>query len=321
MKLEEQIFNIVDETGKPIDVSKEPKTDVLFNGEKCGLGLSEIFIKITELNKGEICGNSLLQYYKIGEDGLLHDKEGNTIGLSTDKGKVLFKSIEEPTSTYGAVHINLEYVKNFASAFNIQKADELFIDLSPNEKEIVSTERNASIEAARIKKDKEDADALVIYEAAKKQKETEDAIAAAAEKKKKDDADALLLQQQQEAEKNQAIRKFNDDRKKIIPKNLIVEETEFQSLIEHYKSIGFKQYEKGDYIFFYGTVDEETEDVNEPFLLIKRNDWYEEPEEGELKVETDENVEYEFSDADKTIKIELDFKKDEVIVILGQEPV
>lgn len=321
MKLEEQIFNIVDESKKPADVSKEPKTNVLFNGKETGLVLSEVFKKITELNKGEICGNSLLQYYKIGEDGLLHDLEGNTIGLSTEKGAIFFKSMEEPVSTYGAIHVNFDYVKNFASIFKVTKGEELFKDLTGAEKQIIVQEREAAeqvaIEAANTAKKKKEVDDAAQAEADKKKKEADDAIKEEADKKKKDADEA----NQQQTERLNAIRQFNDDRKKIIPKNLIVEETEFQSLVDHYKSIGFKKYEKDNYIFFYGKVSEEAEDVNEPFLLIKRNDWYEEPEEGELIIENDKNVEYQFPDADKTVKIDLDLQKDEINILSGQEVV
>ena len=325
MKLEEQIFNIVDSEGKKMDISKDITANVLFNGKETGLALSEIFKKITELNKGEICGNSLVQYYKIGDDGLLHDLEGNTIGLSCDRGLILLKSMEEPVSTYGAVNVSFDYVKNFASGFNIKKAEELFIDLSQAEKDILVQEREAleksASEAAKIAKDKADAELLEKEETAKKEKEATDAAQAEADKKKKEADDAITLANQKETDRLNAIREFNDNRKKVIPKNLIVEETEFQSLVDHYKTIGFKQYEKDGFIFFYGKVAEDAEDVNEPFLLIKRNDWYEEPEEGELVVETDKNVEWSFSDADKPSKISLDLGTDDISVILGQEPV
>lgn len=160
MKLRSQIFITTDTKGKKINV--EGRDIVLaLNGEKLSTRLFDIF-KHLEFDMGEIYGNSLLSYYIPQEDGSLA-VEGSKIQFMDAKTDelILIKGFEKP-SIHDDGPINFQNVKEFAEYFKIAKPEEVFKDLSAEEKHTFISAREAVaqpvVQEPAIDKEKEAAD-------------------------------------------------------------------------------------------------------------------------------------------------------------------
>lgn len=141
MKLKSEIFISTDSKGNLINV--EGRDIILkLNGENLPTKLFDIFTHL-EFDTGEIYGNSLLSYYVPQEDGSL-SVEGSKVQLVDAKTDelILIKGFEKP-----AIHddgpISFQNIKEFAEYFKIANPEEVFKDLSQEEKQVFISEKES----------------------------------------------------------------------------------------------------------------------------------------------------------------------------------
>lgn len=142
MKLKSNIFISTDAKGSLINVEGRDIA-IALNGEKLPTKLFDIF-KHLEFDQGEIYGNCLLSYYTPQEDGSLA-VEGSKVQFmdaQTDE-LILIKGFEKP-SIHDDGPISFDNVKEFAAYFKIAKPEEVFKDLSAEEKQVFISEREAA---------------------------------------------------------------------------------------------------------------------------------------------------------------------------------
>lgn len=143
MKLKSQIFISTDAQGNKINVEGR---DIIIklNGEKMPTRLFDIF-KHLEFDTGEIYGNSLLSYYTPQEDGSLA-VEGSIVQFVDAKTDelIMIKGFEKP-SIHDDGPITFENIKLFAEYFKISKPEEVFKDLSSEEKQTFISAREAAV--------------------------------------------------------------------------------------------------------------------------------------------------------------------------------
>lgn len=267
MELKTKLLIITNAKGEEINVKKKVVALDL-NGERSDIKLKDIFSNL-ELDSGEIYGNSLLSYYEVNEDGSLQ-VEGSKIQLVDEATNepILVKSIKRP-GVNDDDDMPFEHVKKFAKFFKIEKPEEVFTNLTEDEKQIFISERAAKAQPAI-------------------DKAAEDATAA-------DDAAALELEAQ---------KKANADLKASIDPAYVQEKPAYISTQGFYSGLpGFKEYIKEKYHLFYGP-----DASYEPCVLIKHGEWWEEVKEDNTEIidKTDKTVVIDFKGINQKGKLTLD---------------
>lgn len=291
MKLKTKLFIITDSADNDINLD-EIDVILILNGEKTSSRVQDVFSEL-EFEDGSIKGNSLLSYYNVNDDGSL-SVEGSNIKLldETINEPILIKSIKRPFIHDDTV-IPFEHVQKFAEFFTIAKPDEVFTDLTDEEKQFFITARNARLEED-IKAQRE-----------LRSKEIKAAEQELADKQK--EAEALSLMSEEAAK--EAVLKEKELKASINPKFVNIKK-DYLANQNFYRSIDFKEYVDGFIHLFYGKSDDEN-----PFVLIKRGaDWWEEPQDTQIADETDTTIVIEFTDGETLKQINLDITTGETTV-------
>lgn len=248
---------ITDSKGEEVNV-KRKNIGVYLNGKKTEFTLRDLF-KNTEFDDGEIYSNSLLGYYNITDDGKLF-VAGSTVELrDEDSGEqICITKIKRPGITNDK-EIPFEEVQKFSNDFSIEKPEEVFPDLSHEEKAVFIAEREKR--EATTRQEKADATkALADAETERIAKERADA----------ENAEKELLE-------------------KVDAKN-IYDQKNFETTQEYFKGKGGKEYAQTPYHIFFAPNEE-------PSLMIQRGkDWWEEPEQSSYEGETTGEIIIEFDD-------------------------
>lgn len=143
MLLKTQLFLITDVNHNNIDIG-DRETAIHLNGEKTDTKLTDI-ISEAEYDDGEFYGNSLLSYYKVMEDGSLEVPGSKIILMDVStSAPILVKEIKRPFIKSDD-NISFEDIKKFAEFFKIEKPEEVFTDLSNEEKQLIISERQANV--------------------------------------------------------------------------------------------------------------------------------------------------------------------------------
>lgn len=286
MKLKTKLFLITDSTGEEMDIENR-NIGIYLNGEKHPASVAELF-NYAEYDEGEIYGNSLLSYYQVTDDGKL-SVEGSTIELRDDdtQEQIKFVRIVRP-SVNDDGQISFDVVRLFSESFTIAKPDEVFTDLTDEEKQIFISER--AIQEATTQKQK-----------AAAQKALDDAeIERLAAEKSKADSDKAKA----DADKVQAEKEL----KESIDKKFIQEEKEYRSTQGFYRGIDFKEYINHPYHLFYGKSE-----GDEPSVLIKRGEtWWEESADAYLDDENDKTATIVFTDGEIQKQLTLNIETGEI---------
>lgn len=290
MKLKTKLFLITDSTGEEMDIENR-NIGIYLNGEKHPASVAELF-NYAEYDEGEIYGNSLLSYYQVTDDGKL-SVEGSTIELRDNdtQEQIKFVRIVRP-SVNDDGQISFDVVRLFSESFTIAKPDEVFTDLTDEEKQIFISER--AIQEATTQKQKA---------AAQKALDDAETERLAAEKSKADSdkakADAEKLQQDKEAEAQL---------KESIDPKLIQEKKDYKATQNFYAGIDFKEYIHPPYHLFYGKSEED-----EPSILIKRGEtWWEESADAYLNDENDKTATIVFTDGEIQKQLTLNIETGEI---------
>lgn len=326
MELNHKIYEI----SPAVDLTGEKDIRVVVNDEDRGIQLSEVFKKIKEFDDGEISGYSILEYYKI-QDGMLVDKDGNKIYLSTPTHpKILFKNIDDPTFISGEIEVSRNYVRDAGLLMNLINTEETITGLSKEDKQALKDERDlvaaeedrkikeaeeeaskkkaeedeiAAAEARRIADEdadnkKKEAEALALEEEARKSAEEAKQKEEAAEQARKEEEESKRKAEEAiEAEKEAAAKKIRD----MEESEFFLNTKEYKAAQKKYARLGYIEHVKDGYHFFYGESDEEAE--NYPFVLAQRQDGFFEQLPGGIVDENEKTAEYEFTEDgnDKTL--------------------
>lgn len=257
MLLKSKLFLIAD-LNNNINVNVEGREIAIqHNGQKTETKLSDI-ISEAEYDDGEIYGNSLLSYYNVMEDGSL-EVPGSKIMLidvATDT-PILIKKIERPFIKSDD-NIYFEDIKKFAEFFKIEKPEEVFTDLSDEEKQWFISDRQANAATAQADPDNSAEEA-----------------AAASEKEKQ-------LKLQAEA-----------DLKATIDPEYVQDYNQYVAMKGFYGNIGYSEHVEPPYHVFYGN-----DPKHAPCVLIKRGEnWWQELKEAEVDIDrTGDNPIFRFMD-------------------------
>lgn len=266
MKLKTKLFLITNSKGQEINV-KRKDVALDLNGERMKTKLLDIISK-TEFDDGEIYGNSLLSYYQVNEDGSLQ-VEGSKIQLvdASTNEPILVKQIIRP-GIYNDIDMPFDHVQKFVEFFKITKPDEVFDNLSDDEKQVFISERTAKEKSQSIETEASTADKAA--------------------------AESERLQKE----------KQNKELKESIDPAYVHENSGITSTRTFYSGIeGFKEFIKDQYHLFYGD-----NPAYEPCVLIKRGTWWEECREELTEViqKDDTTVVIEFMDGTEKKKVTLD---------------
>lgn len=333
LELNQKVFELT----SSVDLTGEKEIRVIVNDEDRGIKLQEIFRKI-EFEEGKITGHSILEFYNV-KDGMLTDKEGNSIYLATDKyPQILFKKIRDPWGFIAdEITVNAPYVRDIGLLLKLVKTEETITGLSAADKKMLIEEREmteaeaakqseaekAAAEAAeveRIKLEEEERKAVeeakAIEEAA--QKAEEDAKAAEAAKLEEESARIKAEEDAIEASKKAEADKIQAEKDAITNKKKEMEESEFFLNAQQYKSaqvkyarLGFIEYPKDGYHFFYGESDDED---NYPFILAEREYGFYEQLPGGIVDENEKTAEYEFTEGEQDKLLILNIAKGTFII-------
>lgn len=280
MKLQTQLLLITDAKGNDINVENKPVI-ISLNGERLTTKLEDIFTGL-EFDDGEIYGNSLLGYYPVNEDGSLQ-VEGSKVQLidGDTNEPILVKRIKRP-GVHNDTDIPFEHVQKFVEYFNIQKPEEVFSNLTAEEKQVFISERTTKTEA----RNKQEAEASA-------NAETEAAAKAQTALEEKQQAEATL--------------------KASIDPAYVQHMPQYVSTQSFYSGVdGFKEYVNDKYHLFWG------EDPNQSLcILIKRGDtWWEEvnPEAADIMAKTDKAVVIEFTDGTERKQMTLDRESGQIAI-------
>lgn len=217
MKLRTKLFHITD--AKSNDIDPDGLDIILMhNGQPTETRLSDVFTDI-ELEENEIYGNSLLSYMQL-QDGKLV-AEGSTIELAIagTHERILINAITRP-GLNDDTQIPFEHIQKFAEFFTLTKPDEVFIDLTADEKQFFID--------GRLKKQDSEKQIKQAY------------------------TDA------ENAKAEQARKKAEADIKAGIDPEYIQEKKDFLSTQSFYRSQDFKEHVDGPYHLFYGQSETET---------------------------------------------------------------
>lgn len=257
MLLKSKLFLIAD-LNNNINVNVEGREIAIqHNGQKTETKLSDI-ISEAEYDDGEIYGNSLLSYYNVMEDGSL-EVPGSKIMLidvATDT-PILIKKIKLPFIKSDD-NISFEDIKKFTEFFKIEKPEEVFTDLSDEEKQWFISDRQANAASVQTAPDNSAEEA-----------------AAAAEKEKQ-------LKLQAEA-----------DLKATIDPEYVQDYNQYVATKGFYGNIGYSEHVEPPYHVFYGN-----DPKHAPCVLIKRGEnWWQELKEAEVDIDrTGDNPIFRFMD-------------------------
>ncbi len=245
---------------------------LVINNEPSTVELKHIFSHM-EFDDGEISGNSLVNFYKVQEDGSLQVAGSKIQFMDTKTGEIiLVKSIDNIRVGYDESELSFEDIKKFSEHFNVQHPEEVF-PLTASEKEIIIAER------------------------IEREKQVQPVIEEPSSESIKEQEQASELERQNSI-KALAAYKASLDAKYVQDKKDVISAESF------YSSIGFNKYEQDIYTLFYGDPKKEV-----PCILIKRGDWWEECSEETLAItdKTPEKVVFEFMDnkTPKTLTLDL----------------
>lgn len=282
MKLQQKVF-VFD---SDIDFDKT-LVKILVNGKDESLSPRYLF-KDLEMECGKISGYSLLQFYKV-DKGSLWDKEGNEITFSdTKEKKIPVEKVRDPLAFVAeSLEVNLQYIKDVSALLGLIEIEKTISGLSNAEKKIIVDDREEEYTAKELAK--KEAEAKV---------DQENRIAEAKKAADKEAADKEAEEKKKEAEA--AAEQENKTEEKKIPEGDHILAPKDQKLLHRkYQRMGFAEYKKDNYKFYYG---EDVPDNEQPFLLIDHDDYYEKLD-GSVVFEKDGEVEYEFSDTDDIDKL------------------
>ena len=276
MKLKTKLFLVTDSKGNPIDL-EEANTIIVLNGQPTEIKLRHIFSSL-EYEEGEIYGNTLLSYYNIIDGKLLVEGSEVQFMMADTKDPVLISAIERPSVNDDEV-IPFDKVANFSELFLIAKPDEVFTDLTQDEKQFF-------VDGRKVKQKQED-------------------IRKGEEQKLKEKAD-----QEKAALAEESRKKAEEELKASIKPEYIQENKDYITTQRFFAGIGVEEYITGPYHLFYGPDRDQ-----EPSLLIKRGDtWWEECLELDITEETVKTVTIKFNDGKTPKQLTLNIEKKEITV-------
>lgn len=315
---------------------------VITNGEDSGVKAKHIFKKLW-FETGKITGYSILEFYSV-KDGFLVDKEGNQTHFSTERfPEIKINRIKIPFF-FTDIDVSKEWVRDTGKLMNLEKTEETVKLLSPEDKKALQDEREviyAEIETK--KKEQEEAEAKAkaeederLAEEARKAEEeaktaaekkaAEEATRKAEEEAEKSEKERIKAEKEAEeakaaeedariqAEKSAAEAKKAEEeerlRKEKEAEQYTLSERQYSDIVKKYNKLGVKQYVKGKYRFFYH---ENIAREDQPFVLAKRGDKYEELEGG-IVDENEEEVEFEFTEEDKDKRLTLIIGTEDIII-------
>lgn len=274
MKLRSKVIIITDAAGRETNI--EGRDIVLsLNGERQTTKLQDVCSDM-EFDDGEFYGNTLLSYYGIQPDGSLQVEGSNIQLIDAATGEqIMVKEMKRP-SVHDDTEMPFEHLLKFIEYFKIAKPEEVFHNLSKEEKQALENDRTASRD--------------------KSIKEAEQAQQANASAKAQADAAAAA---QAEA-----------DLKASIHPDLIREQKDYNGIRSFYSGIDFKEYIKENTHLFYAK-----DENNLPCVLVKQGKaWWEECDDVEVLEETDANLVISYSTANAKKKLTLDIASGEITI-------
>ena len=252
MKLKEKIFKFTTQDGKPARLSDEKITIIINDNE---WEIDAVFKK-HDYEDGFLYGYSLLQYF-TPEKGLLTDKEGHTVKFLNEKKEPLnIVEMKIPGIWDPPIEVSVDYIKDYSNTIGIQHPENLFTDLSKEEKDMLIAEsKKKEDKIAKEKEDKEKDDERIADE---KEKDDE----RIADEKKKDD-ERIADEKKKDDE-----QKLKDDLKED---GYLCEWDDYLLYQKEYSKGDAKEYKKDKYHVFYEKDEEEV-----LLILFKAgNDWFE----------------------------------------------
>lgn len=275
MELQQKVFLF----DADVDFEKTP-VNILVNGKEDGIQFKHLF-KELQLEYSKVTGYSLLQYYTV-KGGDLVDKEGNVISFVIKDKKVPIEKVRDPLAVIDApVEVNLQYIKDVASLLSLSEIEKTISGLSNSEKKIMQEDRDNEFTAKELaKKEKE----------AKEGKEAED---------NKAKEEARLAEEAKKVEEAAKEHEQKVEEKQIPQGENILTQKEQKILHRKLQRMGFEEFKKGEYSFYYG---EDIPDSEKPRLLYDHTGYFE-ILDGSVVHEKDGEVEYEFTDFDKEDKV------------------
>lgn len=274
MKLRSKVLIVTNESGNEINL-EEKEVVLALNGERLDTKLQDVCSDM-EFDDGEVYGNTLLSYYGIQPDGSLQVDGSNIQLIDAATGdKILVKEMKRP-SVHDDTEMPFEHLLKFIEYFKIAKPEEVFHNLSKEEKQALADDRTAAQDKA-------------MKEAEKSRQENESA------KSQADEAAAA----QAEA-----------DLKASIHPDLIRDQKDYNAIRSFYSGIDFKEYIKENIHLFYGK-----DENNPPSVLIKRGKaWWEECQEPDVLEETDTNLVISYLDGEVSKRLNLDIESGDVTI-------
>lgn len=286
MELNHKIYEIYAEGNKSVEIKNPKEVQILRNGEANGATLHDVFRKIDDLDTNKIYGWSILQFYKA-ENGFLLDNEGNKISLLDGDTQIFFRRVKDPLIILNEKDVNLDYVRDVSALLGLNTIEETITALEDNDKQILIEERMIANERRQkqIAKEKAEADAKEKARLEEERKQIE-------QKQKEEQERLAKIEEERIAKEKEEKEKENT----FSPK-------EFRNIKKHYVENGFSEYTTSDgkYIFLFGEEGDIPED-EEPFLIAKREGYYEELE-GELTDNKEKIAEFEFKDGEDKVII------------------